>query len=329
MIKDEVLKSFSKANILITGGTGLIGRQVVSLMCDAGATVASVSLDDIVLDPRASHIKGDLRDFGFCLDALKDMDYVFHLAGIKGSIKMTVEQPASHFVPALMFNTNVIEASRINKVRKFVFTSSIGAYENAEEFREGVNDQGPPMDFYGGWAKKMAEYQIQTYRIQYGMENFSVVRPCNVYGPGDNFDPENAMVIPSLMYRIFQKENPVVIWGDGSAVRDFAFSRDVAEGCILALYHGTKGGYVNLGSGTAATVRELVETLSSFLQFNYEFDPAKPAGFPKRVMNIELARKLIDYNPTTSLLEGLKATWDWFQQNQGEYLKKKNYWTEK
>ena len=87
----------------------------------------------------------------------------------------------------------------------------------------------------------MAEMQIVAYRIQYGLENYSVIRPCNVYGPGDNFDPENAMVIPSLMYRILSKENPVVVWGDGSAVRDFAFSRDVAEGVILALYHGTKG----------------------------------------------------------------------------------------
>ncbi len=329
MIQDVVLKSFSGKNVLITGGTGLIGRQVVPILCDAGAYVASVSLDDIVLDSRAYHIKGDLRDFNFCIDVTKDMDFVFHLAGIKGSIKMTVEQPASHFVPALMFNTNVIEASRINKVKKFVFTSSIGAYSNAEEFREGENDEGPPIDFYGGWAKKMAEYQIQTYKIQYGMENFSVVRPCNVYGPGDNFDPENAMVIPSLMYRISRKEDPVVIWGDGNAVRDFAYSRDIAEGCILALYHGTKGGYVNLGSGTATTVRELVETLASFLKFNYVFDASKPAGFPKRIMNIELAKKLIDYYPTTSLLEGLKATWEWFQLNEKEYLKKKNYWTEK
>jgi GDP-L-fucose synthase len=328
MINEAILKSFSEKNVLITGGTGLIGRQIVRILHDAGACITSVSLDDVAVHKNVRQVRGDLRDYQFCLDVTKGMDFVFHIAGIKGSVTMTVEKPASHFVPALMFNTNVLEASRVNKVLKLVFTSSIGAYSSAEVFTEKTQDEGPPMDFYGGWAKRMAEYQIRTYGIQYGMENFAVVRPCNVYGPGDNFDPENAMVIPSLMSRIAKKEDPVVVWGDGSAIRDFAFSRDVAEGCILALYHGTRGGYVNLGSGQGVTVRELVETLASFLKFNYAFDPTKPAGFPRRVMDISLARGIIDYNPSTPLLEGLQETWTWFQENKDEYLRKQNYWKE-
>jgi len=328
MIRDEVLQGFSGRSVLVTGGTGLIGRQIVDILCEAGADVICVSLDDIVVHEKATHVKGDLTSFAFCREITRDKEFVFHVAGIKGSIKMTVEKPASHFVPALMFNTNVLEAARLNKVRKLVFTSSIGAYSDAEVFRELADADRPPMDFYGGWAKRMAEFQIQTYKIQYGMEQFAIVRPCNVYGPGDNFDPQNAMVVPSLMSRIAGKEDPLVVWGDGSAVRDFAFSRDVAEGCILALYHGTRGSYVNLGSGQEATIRQLVETLRQFLDFRYEFDASKPAGFPKRVMDISLARAIIDYNPSTSLLEGLRQTWEWFQKNMDEYLKKKNYWTE-
>src|SRR3989304_260723 len=110
------------------------------------------------------------------------------------------------------------------------------------------------MDMYPGWAKRMAELQVQAYKIQYGLDNFAVVRPCNVYGQGDNFDPKNAMVIPSLMYRIYHGENPLKVWGDGSAIRDFAFSRDVAEGVILALYYGTAASFVNLGSGRGDSV---------------------------------------------------------------------------
>jgi len=185
------------------------------------------------------------------------------------------------------------------------------------------------MDLYPGWAKRVAEMQIQTYRIQYNLSNYAVVRPCNVYGPGDNFDPDNAMVIPTLMQRIYRKENPVVVWGDGSAVRDFAFSRDVAEGVILALYYGTGSGFVNLGSGKGYTIRELVETLHSFIDFNYVFDTTKPPGFPRRVMDISLARKLIQYNPTTSLRDGLKETWDWFVKNHDEYLERQNYFKSK
>ncbi|MFC1558616.1 NAD-dependent epimerase/dehydratase family protein [candidate division KSB1 bacterium] len=328
MISEEVLKDFTGKNVLTTGGTGLIGRQVVNLLSDAGANVKIVSLDSLNIDKKAEHIIGDLTDYNFCKEITKDMDFVFHMAGIKCSIEITKKKPASHFIPALMFNTNVLEACRINKVQKVVYTSSIGAYASAEVFRESDNPKGPPMDFYAGWAKRMAEFQIQTYKIQYGLDNYSVVRPCNVYGPGDNFDPDNAMVIPSIMYRIYQKEDPVLVWGDGSAVRDFAYSKDVAEGVILALYHGTDSGFVNLGSGKGYTIKELIETLNSFIDFNFEFDTSKPSGFPKRVMDISLAEKMIDYNPTTSLLDGLKQTWEWFVENKDEYLNKKNYFKE-
>jgi GDP-L-fucose synthase len=326
MIKDEVLKSFEGSNVLVTGGSGLIGRQIVSMLNDAGAHVCVVSLDKINIDERADHVFGDLTDFDVCKSVTKGMDFVFHLAGIKGSIKVTQSKPASFFVPLLMFNTNVLEACRINGVQKVVYTSSIGAYPSAEIFVESQGNDGPPMDMFPGWAKRMAELQIQAYKIQYGLDNFSIVRPCNVYGPGDNFDPENAMVIPSLMWRIYQNENPVSVWGDGSAIRDFAFSRDVAEGTILAIYHGTKGEpFLNLGSGTGYSIKELVETLQRFLDFNVFFDTQKPSGFPRRVMDISLARKVIDYHPTTSLKEGLVETWEWFMQNPDEYLSKKNY----
>lgn len=328
MIKDGVLKSFSGRSVIVTGGTGLIGRQIVEILCDAGANVKIVSLDEITVNDRAEHIRGNLTDFDFCKEVTRGMDFVFHVAGIKGSIDVTKSKPASFFVPLLMFNTNVLEASRVNKVEKVVYTSSIGAYASAEIFKETENLDGPPMDMFPGWAKRMAELQVQAYKIQYGLENFSIVRPCNVYGPGDNFDPDNAMVIPTLMHRIYQKQDPVTVWGDGSAIRDFAYSRDVAEGVILALYHGTKSSFVNLGSGNGYSIKELVETLNSFIDFNYVFDTTKPPGFPRRVMDISLARELIDYNPATSLLDGLKQTWQWYVGHRDEYLKRKNYFVE-
>jgi GDP-L-fucose synthase len=327
MIEDRVINSFENRNVLITGGTGMIGSGVVHILCNAGANVRVVSLDDLIVDHRAAHVKADLTDISVCKDVTSGMDYVFHIAGIKGSIEVTKSKPASFLVPLLMFNTNVLEASRVNGVKKLVYTSSIGAYSSAEVFKEGENVDGAPMDMYPGWAKRMAELQIKAYREQYGLD-WAVARPCNVYGPRDNFDPDNAMVIPSLMMRINRGENPVVVWGDGSAVRDFAFSRDVAEGIILAIYHGTRGDFINLGSGVGVTIKELVETLHRFLDFNYEFDTAKPSGFPKRVMDISRAREWIDYNPTTTLLDGLKETWAWFQKNQKEYLKRKNYFAE-
>lgn len=325
MIEKSILRKLSNKKILVTGGTGLIGRQVVKILCDTGAKVTIVSLDKLIVDNRAKHILGDLTNFDFCKKITKSQEYVFHLAGIKGSLEVTLKKPASFFVPLLMMNTNILEASRVNDVAKVVYTSSIGAYANSDIFKENDSFEGEPMDRFPGWAKRMAELQIKAYKIQYSLENFSIVRPCNVYGPGDNFDEKNAMVIPSLMARIKRGDNPVVIWGDGLAVRDFLFSRDAAEGVILALYFGTGGSYVNLGSGKGYSIRELVETLASFINFNYKFDKTKPSGFAKRVMDINKAKKMMHFKPSTQLAQGLKETWEWFTKNESEYKKRKNY----
>ena len=317
-------KDFQNKKVLVTGGTGLIGSEVTSQLLELGSKVKVVSLDNLQNNKDVEFINGDLTDLSLCLKVTRDVDYVFHLAGIKGSIDVTKSRPASFFVPLLMFNTNVLEASRRNNVEKLVYTSSIGAYSAAEVFVETENRDDAPQDMYPGWAKRMAELQIRAYKEQYDLD-WSIVRPCNVYGPGDNFDPKNAMVIPSLMHRIANGEKPLKVWGDGTAIRDFAFSRDVALGVIQALHYGTRGDFVNLGSGEGYSVKQLVDTLKEFIDFEYDFDPSKPSGFPKRVMDISRAKEWINYNPKTSLREGLELTWNWFMNNRDEYLKRQNY----
>ena len=115
------------------------------------------------------------------------------------------------------------------------------------------------------------------------------------------------MVIPTLMRRIFSKEDPVMIWGDGSAIRDFAYSADVADGVMLALYHGTNGRYVNLGSGIGYTIKELVETLQTIVPFQAEFDRTKPSGFPRRVMDISLAKNRLGLRSSSQSARGVAA----------------------
>jgi GDP-L-fucose synthase len=327
MINKIILNWFENKNVLITGGTGLIGRQITDILCENGAHVRSVSLDeDIIIHPAAENVYCDVSDFSSAKEICKDIEVVFHLAGIQGTISSSETHLASHCIPTLMMNTNFLEAARQSGIKKLLYTSSIGAYAPADLFIEespgSYNDS--PMDF-AGWAKRMAELQIYAYVKQYKLDGYSIVRPCNVYGPGANFDPENAMVIGTLMGRIARGDKPVKIWGDGSAVRDFAYSRDIAEGCILALYHGTGGKYINLASGKGYSILELVKTLASFIDFEYEFDTSKPSGYPKRVMDISLARDLLNFNPVTSLREGLENTWIWFNNNKSEFKTKKNY----
>jgi GDP-L-fucose synthase len=325
------MESFRNREVLVTGGTGLIGRQVVALLCEVEANVRIVSLDTMRVHAQAEHLHGDLTDFALCRTLTREAEFVVHLAGVTASVESTIRKPASHFVATLMMNTNVLEACRLNGVRKALYTSSIGAYQPGEVLLEpeeftGVFD-GPPMDL-AGWAKRMGELQVYAYRVQYGMENIAVVRPANVYGPGDKFDPRTGMVIPALLARIHSGERPVEVWGDGTAVRDFVFARDVAEGIILALHHGTGRSFLNLGSGHGCSIRALLETLKSIIPFEYRFDAQKPAGYPRRVMDISRARRAIGYLPDTPLAEGLRKTWEWFLAHEKEHGEKQDYFQE-
>ena len=320
------IESLSHKKIIVTGGTGLIGRQIINFLTKINCKVTSISLDNLELNKDCNYIYGDLTNYDFCKKITKGFDFAIHTAGIKGSVDVTNNKPASFFVPMLMMNTNFLEACRINKVKKVVFTSSIGAYSVNEILKEKDEFEiTPPMDSYPGWAKRMGELQIKAYFKQYHTNSFSIIRPANVYGPGDNFDPNNAMVIPSLINKILNGDNPVKIWGDGSAIRDFIYSKDVAYGTILALIKGRNSQYYNIGSGKGISIKQLVETLNQILNFSYEFDTNKPSGAPKRIMDITKAKKELNFTTQTDLKTGLKKTIEWYKNNKSDHLKKQNY----
>jgi len=311
-------------NALVTGGTGLIGRQVVDLLTKAGANVKIVSLDDNRVDSTSVHVKADLREYSVCQDVVGGMDCVFHLAGIKGSAGVSGSQIATHFVPTLMITTNVLEACRESNIKDVLFTSSIGAYPKGSIFKESeYTIESSPMDF-AGWSKRVGELQIQAYREQYGL-NYNIVRPSNVYGPGDNFDPDSAMVIPALLGRVYRGESPLSVKGDLLATRDFVYSRDVAHGILLAMIRG-KSDFYNLGSGRKVSIGELVETISNVTGVDYRFNSTEPGpGYRDRLMDIDLARQELGYDPSTSLRDGILETWNWFVDNPDEHMMKQNY----
>lgn len=306
--------------VLVTGGTGLIGRPLVEMLIDSEAKVSVVSLDNPNLAPKGCRfISADLREFSNCIKVCKDMDIVFHLAGVKGSPAMTAKKPASFFVPTISFNTNMMEAASRQKVYRFLYTSTIGVYAPAKIFYEDDVWKSFPSvnDRFAGWAKRMGELQAEAYKIEYGWDKIAIVRPANVYGPYDNFDPGTAMVIPSLIKRALDGENPLVVWGDGSPIRDFIYSKDVARGMMLAIEKGVDVP-VNLGSGTGITIKELAETIARLVpgaSVKIVWDKDKPKGDAKRLMDMKRAKKLLGFKPLTTLEQGIKETINWYLHN--------------
>ena len=307
----------------------MIGRFLVGLLLERGAKVRVASLDASYPDSRVEFMRGDLTRFDQCVSACSGMEAVFHLAGIKGSPLMTKERPASIFVPTLLFNTSMMEAARQQGVRHYLYTSTIGVYGPAQVFHEDDVWRTFPSehDRFAGWAKRMGELQAEAYRIEYGWTGVSIVRPANVYGPFDNFDPRNAMVIPSLIRRAMDGEDPLVVWGDGSPVRDFIHARDVARGMLLVMERNP-GKPVNLGSGSGVSVRRLVELIVERLPRKPEvvWDDSKPAGDRVRLMDVSRA-KALGFEPETGIEQGIAEVMDWYSQNRGEVAGRYNVFT--
>ena len=296
----------------------MIGQPLVEMLINNGAIVRVASLDDSKrAHPDVEFIETDLRFFDQCLVACEGIDYVFNLVGIKGSPAMTAKQPASFFVPTLQFSINMMEAARRRGVKKYLFTSSVGVYEPAEIFYEDDVWKTFPSnnDRFAGWAKRMGELQAEAYKIEYSWDDIYIVRPANVYGPGDNFDSNNAMVIPSLIKRLSSGENPLNVWGDGTAIRDFIHARDCAKGMIQVFEKGIKEP-INLASGKGITIKEIVETLASFVNPEPEifWDTSKPTGDKKRVLDTTRAESYGIF-PEISIKDGIKETLDWYISN--------------
>lgn len=322
---------FAGRKVLVTGGTGLIGRPLTEMLVEAGAKVTVVSLDDPSRAPGGvSFVQADLRQAESCEAACRGQEIVFNLIGVKGSPAMTARKPASFFVPTITFSINMMEAARRAGVERYLFTSSIGVYEPAEVFHEDAvwSTFPSPNDRFAGWAKRMGELQAQAYEIQYGWDKISIVRPANVYGPYDNFDPENAMVIPSLIHRAVSGERPLTVWGDGSPVRDFIHARDVARGMMAVVEQGYNQP-VNLGSGVGVAIREIAETVAELVgDCPIVWDTSKPAGDARRLMDTARAESL-GIRPQVSLRDGIHETLDWYLANTAAADARYNAFTDK
>ena len=311
---------FENKKVLVTGGTGLVGRELVELLVNRGAKVTSVSLDENNLDPawNAEYVKKDLRSRENCFELCKDMDYVFHIAGIKGSPVVMKNFQYQIFRDFIMMNTNMIDAIyNTPSVKWGLYTSTIGTYGQARTFKEDdLWTQNPsPNDWYAGWSKRMGEVQINAYDEQYKEPKMSIIKPANIYGKFDNFDLRTSTLIPSLTRKVAEATESVEIWGDGSAGRDIVHARDIAGAAIFAVENKISQP-LNVGNGRTFTIKEVIQTLVevSGKDLKITHDMTKPTGDQFRV---PITDRLNGYGfyPSVALRDGLKETYDWYIKN--------------
>ncbi len=302
--------------ILITGGSGFLGRHVVKEFKDQGYTN--------ILIPTSHDF--DLREQSAVRRLLTEQkpSTVIHLAAHLGGIQVNLKSPGSFFYDNAIMGIMIMEECRRIGVSKFVTVGTVCAYprDTPIPFCETDLWQGYPEETNApyGLAKKMLLIQGQSYRKQYGF-NAIYLMPANLYGPSDNFDPESCHVIPSLIRKFLHAvrfdKSEVEVWGDGTACREFLFVDDCAHAIRLASENYDHPEPVNIGTGKEISIKDLATLIACLTKFKGKivWDPSKPNGQPRRKLNIERAKNFFGFQSQTFLEDGLMRTIDWYKAN--------------
>lgn len=324
-------KTFWKnKKVLVTGGTGFIGSHVVEKLVRRGANVTVFdSLQNGKLKNLSavkSHISlvhGDCTNMADALLACEKKDIVMNLAARVGGIEYNRMHQATMLRDNLNIEITMIEAARVSRVERFLVISSACVYPRGclvpTQETEGFVSEPEPTNGGYGWAKRMAEILGEYYSEEFGMK-VAIVRPYNCYGPRDHFDPKTSHVIPALIKRVFDGENPISVWGTGKQTRAFLFVEDLAEGMIAAVERYPTPDPVNLGTDEEVTIAHLIDkiiTLSGKKTVAV-FDTTKPDGSVRRNSDNRKAKKYLQFTAKTRLDEGLAKTIKWYIGNRAK-----------
>ena len=319
--------------VLVTGGAGFIGSHLVEDLLQR-APSARVTVVDDMRNASAENLAGvsgvrvesaNLTDLAASRKAFEGQDIVLHLAAKVGGVGYNSTHPGTMFRDNMALNMTALEAARLAGVERFLMVSSACVYPRLCTIptpeSEGFKDWPEDTNEGYGWSKRMGEFQAMAYHKEFGMR-VAIARPYNCYGPRDHFDPEVSHVIPALVHRIVEGEDPVRVWGDGTQTRAFLYVEDFARGLLEVTERYAECDPVNLGTTEEVTVAELVRLVlkAAGSSARVEFDPSKPAGQPRRNCDSTKARAKVGFEPKFRLEEGLRRTVDWYKLNRDRIL---------
>jgi GDP-L-fucose synthase len=301
--------------VLITGCSGLVGIHLVKKCLTAGYEVIGVDMrhsENLPTSERFTFYEMDLtiEDNVKNLFFYESPDAVFNCFGIKGSPLRAKEKPVDFLYPSFKINTEIINQCAKNNIW-LIFVSSVGVYAPAESFVEDSVWKTLPSesDWFPSWSKRMGEVLLEAYKVQYNYNNWSIIRPANIFGEYDDFSG-NGTVIASQCKKIFEADSEIEAWGDGTPIRDFVYAGDVAN-AILSLYEKQIHTIINFGAGEEITIKSMIESLIKIsgkdLKINWNRE--KPNGDMRRQMDIS-KQKEFNLLPSLGFEKGLEITYN-------------------
>ena len=309
------MMDLKKSKILITGGSGFVGSHLAETLHADGVPLENIQT------PRRSEC--DLLNLEQCVDVTQGIDVVFHIAAHTGGMEEHKQHPGEIIRDNVLMNTNVLEAARLQKVKKVVAMGSATVYAADLEvpYHEDSiwGSRYEKIHLPYSFSKLLLLVMGQTYREQYGMNIVHVI-PTNMYGPGD--DGKSGYVIPTLINRIKKSKSDgsksIEVWGSGNSTRDFLYVEDAVRALVAIAEKYDEAEPLNLGSGKESTIRELAEIISKIMGFEGALIWLKDKGGPdnRRLLDISRVREAIGYNPDTDLETGLRKTIHWMNLNQ-------------
>jgi len=310
------LKSWESHSVVVTGGNGFLGKAIVGNLKARG-------YKNIVV-PRSREFDLRHEDAIRRLYETANPKLVIHLAAVVGGIGANQANPGKFFYDNAIMGIQLMELARQYDVDKFVAVGTICAYPKFSPvpFKEDDLWNGYPEETNApyGLAKKMMLVQSQAYRAQYKFNSIFLL-PVNLYGPGDNFDPSSSHVIPALIKKCIDArekgEKEIVVWGDGSATREFLYVDDAAEGIVLASEKYNDSEPVNIGAGFEISIKDLVQIIVRLTGFTGKlaWDTTKPNGQPRRMLDTGRAQKEFGFKATTKFEQGLATTVAYYQKS--------------
>ncbi|MBI4620210.1 MAG: NAD-dependent epimerase/dehydratase family protein [Desulfobacterales bacterium] len=312
---------YKNANILVAGGTGFVGVNLIQRLLTLGAIVRATihKRAPVIENDLIEYVQADLTKPEDCRNAVEGIDYVFMCAANSSGAAVMEKTPLVHLTPNIVMNALMLEASYKVNVKKFLFVSSNTVYPLTDQpaKENDVTNEFYEKYFIVAWMKRFSEIMCEMYatKIKKPMTTI-VVRPANIYGPYDDFEWETSHVLPALIRRVVERHDPIVVWGNGSDVKDFIYIDDVIEGMLLAMEEIDGYDFLNIASGKQYVLKDLLNIMISIDGYDgavINFDASKPTMIPKRLIDTRKAKEILGFEAKTPIEEGIRMTIDWYR----------------